>query len=190
MSYFQYFDELRKLSRLKLDEYDQILMTYGGINLPFPNGSFDAVISNAVLEHVKDLAHLSNEISRVTRPFGISYHLWHNYYSLSGAHVPDEMTLKHPWGHLLGDPAIEDYLNSSSTYLNRMLPEEIIKCLSNGFHCLAVHSMDKNYNKSQDGPDFRYEGEELFSKEIENKLANYPRSTLLTRCFLFIGVKE
>lgn len=192
LTYLRYFDELRNLSHLKLDEYNQNLKTYDGRNLPFSDETFDVVCSNAVLEHVtpNDLANLSNEISRITRSSGISYHLWHNYYSLSGAHIPDEIALAHPWGHLLADPQVNNWLNFSGTYLNRLLPEEIIKFLSHGFRCVAVHSVDKSHNKSENVSEFTYEGEELFTKELETKLTNYPRNTLLTRSFLFIGVKE
>ena len=177
---------------MELDEYNQNLKTYDGRNLPFSDQTFDVVCSNAVLEHVNpnDLAKLSNEITRITRPSGISYHLWHNYYSLSGAHIPNEIALAHPWGHLLGDPQVNNWLNSSGTYLNRMLPEKIIEFLSYGFRCVAVYSVDKNHNKSENVSEFTYEGEVFFTKELESKLTNYPRNTLLTRAFLFIGAKE
>lgn len=192
LTYLRYFDKLRKLSHLKLDEHNQNLETYDGRNLPYLDESFDVVCSNAVLEHVKpnNIAKLSNEISRVTRPAGISYHLWHNYYSFSGAHVPDEIALAHPWGHLLGDPQVNNWLNFSGTYLNQMLPEDIVNFLSHGFRCLAVHFVDKNHNKRQSFSEFAYEGETLFTKELESKLSDYSRNTLLTRSFLFIGVKE
>ena len=191
MTYRRYFDELRDVSHLKLDEYNQNLKTYNGRNLPFSDETFDVVCSNAVLEHVNpnDFAELSKELSRITRPSGICYHLRHNYYSLSGAHVPDEIALAHPWGHLLGDQRVDNWLKSSGTYLNRMLPEEIIKLLSIDFRRLAVYSVDKNHNKNENGSEFAYEGEALFTNELESKLSKYPRSTLLTRAFLFIGAK-
>ena len=180
------------MTHLEIDEYNQNLKTYDGRNLPFPDENFDVICSNAVLEHVNpnDFAKLSNEISRIMKPSGISYHLWHNYYSLSGAHIPDEIALAHPWGHLIGDPQINNWLNFSRTYLNRLLPEEIVKILSHDFRCVAVHSLDKNHNKRENDSKFTYEGEDLFTKELETKLNNYPRNTLLTRAFLFVGVKE
>lgn len=192
LTYRRYFDELRNVSHLKLDEHNQNLKTYNGRNLPFSDETFDVVCSNAVLEHINssDLTKLSNELSRITRPSGISYHIWHNYYSLSGAHIPDEIALGHPWGHLIGDPQINNWLNYSGSYLNRMLPEEIIKFLSYGFSCIAVHSVDKYNNKSENVSEFTYEGEALLTKKLESKLNKYPRNTLLTRGFLFIGVKE
>jgi SAM-dependent methyltransferase len=191
LTFFRYFDELRNFSNLELDEHDQNLKTYDGCNLPFPNETFDLVCSNAVLEHVNRqyFAKLSYEISRITRPSGISYHLWHNYYSLSGGHLPDEMALAHPWGHLTGDSTVINYRNFSKIYLNKMLPEEIAGFLSHDFRCLAVYSLDKNHNKRETSSEFTYEGEELFNK-METRLSKYRRNTLLTRSFLFVGVKE
>jgi len=47
-----------------------------GVELPFPDGSFDVVVSNHVIEHVGDVKqqalHLA-ELSRVLRPDGIGY---------------------------------------------------------------------------------------------------------------------
>jgi SAM-dependent methyltransferase len=42
--------------------------------LPFPDGTFDLVISDQVLEHVVPLAEAVREIERVTAPRGRSYH--------------------------------------------------------------------------------------------------------------------
>ena len=48
---------------------------YDGINLPFPDESFDIVYSSNVLEHVKDLDLLLRETKRVIKPTGIIIHL-------------------------------------------------------------------------------------------------------------------
>lgn len=41
-----------------------------GENLPFPDGTFDLVLSNEVIEHVADDARYAAEMVRVTRPGG------------------------------------------------------------------------------------------------------------------------
>jgi SAM-dependent methyltransferase len=44
---------------------------YDGVNLPFPDASFDTVLSVQVLEHTSDPQHLLAEMSRVLRPDGL-----------------------------------------------------------------------------------------------------------------------
>lgn len=64
---------------------------------PFPDGHFDAVVSNQVLEHVRDADFFLGEIARTLRPGGFSVHLfplrnalveWHSLLPL--AHWPED----------------------------------------------------------------------------------------------------
>lgn len=48
---------------------------YDGMNLPFPDQSFDVVYSSNVMEHVEKLGFLLKEIKRVTKNGGIGVHL-------------------------------------------------------------------------------------------------------------------
>jgi SAM-dependent methyltransferase len=48
---------------------------YDGRTIPFPDGSFDAVFSSNVLEHIRDLPAMQREIKRVLRPGGLSVHV-------------------------------------------------------------------------------------------------------------------
>jgi SAM-dependent methyltransferase len=47
-----------------------LVLCAAGEHLPFPDGSFDAVISNEVIEHVADDAMAMAEMARVLRPGG------------------------------------------------------------------------------------------------------------------------
>ena len=185
--YASYFRKLSRMSEFDLDFRHQDLVVYDGARLPFAEASFDVVCSNAVLEHVSDLSKVSRELNRVTKVGGINYHLWHNYYALSGGHVRDHLATSHPWGHLLGDKEVERYLELSGTFLNKMQPEEITKALSESFAPLTVMQVDSEHRKKGANPGFRYEGEDLLTPEIENRLLGCSREVLLTRAYLFIG---
>jgi ubiquinone/menaquinone biosynthesis C-methylase UbiE len=59
-----------------------------GTSLPFRNGSFDAVLSHAVIEHVADAPQYLRECARVLRPGGWMYLSTAPYLSFAGAHLP------------------------------------------------------------------------------------------------------
>lgn len=185
--YPAYCRRLRELSGTDLDFVHQDLISYDGKSLPFADGSFDVICSNAVLEHVSDLATLAREMRRVTKEGGIGYHLLHNYYSLSGGHVSDRLALERPWGHLLGDPDVALHLGLSGTYLNKMLPSDTVKDLSNNFHSVSVFQVDKDHRKKGIDSAFSYEGERLLAPDLENRLSPIPREVLLTRAYLLVG---
>ena len=59
-----------------------------GMALPFVNGTFDLVLSHAVIEHVPDAALYLRECVRVLRPDGHFYLSTAPYLSFAGAHLP------------------------------------------------------------------------------------------------------
>lgn len=64
---------------------------YDGAHLPFPDASFDAVISSNALEHIGDLAGMHAEIRRVLKPDGIAAHalpthMW-RFWSIMAAYL-------------------------------------------------------------------------------------------------------
>jgi len=185
--YPAYYRRLRGLCGTDLDFVHQDIVSYDGKSLPFADGSFDVICSNAVLEHVADLTTLAREMRRVTKEGGVSYHLWHNYYSFSGGHVSDRLALERPWGHLFGDPEVAFHLGLSGTYLNKMLPSDVVKELSNNFHSVSVFQVDKDHRKKGVDRAFSYEGERLLSPDLENRLSPSPREVLLTRSYLLVG---
>ena len=50
---------------------DRILRVPPGAALPFPDASFDAVVSNQVFEHIPDLGPVAAELARVLAPGGL-----------------------------------------------------------------------------------------------------------------------
>jgi ubiquinone/menaquinone biosynthesis C-methylase UbiE len=59
-----------------------------GQALPFPDASFDMVLSHAVIEHVADAALYLRELARVLKPDGTMYLSTAPYLSFAGAHLP------------------------------------------------------------------------------------------------------
>jgi SAM-dependent methyltransferase len=59
-----------------------------GMALPFRDGSFDLVLSHAVIEHVADAALYLRECRRVLAPGGRFYLSTAPYLSFAGAHLP------------------------------------------------------------------------------------------------------
>jgi ubiquinone/menaquinone biosynthesis C-methylase UbiE len=59
-----------------------------GMALPFTSGSFDLVLSHAVIEHVSDALRYLRECARVLAPGGHVYLSTSPYLSFAGAHLP------------------------------------------------------------------------------------------------------
>jgi 2-polyprenyl-3-methyl-5-hydroxy-6-metoxy-1,4-benzoquinol methylase len=59
-----------------------------GLSLPFAAGSFDAVLSHAVIEHVADAERYLVQCRRVLKPGGWMYLSTAPYLSFAGAHLP------------------------------------------------------------------------------------------------------
>jgi SAM-dependent methyltransferase len=75
-----------------------------GMALPFPAGSFDLVLSHAVIEHVADAPLYLREAARVLAPGGHIYLSTAPYLSFAGAHLP-RLKLPVPLHLLIGRPA-------------------------------------------------------------------------------------
>ncbi len=180
----RYYRRLGTLKGGSIQHEKLKLISYDGSRIPFESDSFDIVISTAVLEHVLDMDTFVRELHRVTRAGGINYHLYHNFYSLSGAHNPKSIYESYPWGHLLGEIEVNPEL------LNRIRIDEVKAHFGTQFELEESHRLDHSHRKSVAGNEFDEEGSELLTDELSRKLIQYPREELLTRSFLIVAKKN
>ena len=164
---------------ITVDQASYDLSRYDGQTLPFDDATFTCVVSNAVLEHVEDIDAFAAETSRVLQPGGIADHLWHNFFSLHGNHLPEETNIATPWGHLTGEL-------TPRTALYPRRPDEISRVFAKYFSVIAIHRADKHHRLSGDNPDFEEEGTQLYEGALRRRpeLGEYPRELLLTRSYV------
>lgn len=179
--YRRYYRQLERLAGITIAHRAYQLQSYDGKHMPFENQTFDAVLSNTVLEHVQDVDAVLRETCRVTKTGGISYHLWHNYYSLSGGHHSQSVYHKHPWGHLR--------LRYEAPGLNRFTPSQFREFFSRYFDIVGLYQVDGCARKKGFDNNFQFEGEALLSKSIRDELC-LPTELMLTRGYLIIGRKR
>lgn len=180
----RYYRRLAALGGAAIEHQKLELRSYDGLSMPFEDHTFDIVISNAVLEHVLNMAAFVRELQRVTRPGGIGYHVYHNFFSLSGSHMPRSIYEKYPWGHLLGEIEVDPSL------LNRMRVDEVSAAFGRSFALEQVHRLDHSHRKFGVDKDFEAEGEERLVAPLATRLSAYRREELLTRAFLVIVRKS
>lgn len=109
---------------------------------------FDLIVSNAVVEHIKDISGFVSEIHRLLKREGIFHAIIHNFYSLSGGHnlewaYPDEnpSTKVPPWDHLRGNKF------PPFVYLNRLKPDKYLTAFKKYLKILLFEPRDINMIK-------------------------------------------
>lgn len=178
-----YYARLAELSGRPVDHRSYKLLSYGGGRMPFPDGSFDLVMSNATLEHVHDLGTFFSECARVTSPGGIAYHAYHNYFSWSGGHISSFAERERaPWGHLRGLHHPEEGL------LNKASKEKIAGEFDRHFTLQRVTGLDAWHRPAND-PAFTPERADLLTPALRAELKDYSDEDLLTRAFLLVGTR-
>jgi SAM-dependent methyltransferase len=65
--------------------------------MEFPDDSFDLIMSRSVLEHIRPIERLVDEMARVLRPGGLAYHEIDPFYWLRGCHKRGLVDI--PWAH-------------------------------------------------------------------------------------------
>ena len=179
--YAAYTRELRKHLPCSAKRRPLPLHSYDGAHLPFADDSFDAIYSNAVMEHVADVSEAAAEMARVSRSGGLIDVVWHNFFSPSGGHRSPREVARSPWGHLVG--------GRLGSALNRLQPEEIVDAFSRHMKIILVQKMDAEYRvEGEEG--FSPEGADLLTQAWRSRLPGLSVDTLTTRAFLLQGCVE
>lgn len=179
-----FFVALGLLANASFEHKALSICTYDGHRLPFADGSFDAVCSNAVLEHVDDLPAFVSEAARVLRPGGVVDMLWHNFFCPSGGHRLASDEARSPWGHVTGESPPPPL-----GFLNRRRPDEMRREFERRLTVRRVIGASWN-NSLQDEIGFVPEGEDRLDDAWRKRLPGLPDSLLTTRAYLLQAVKE
>lgn len=179
----RYYQHLQAQAAVSVRHSDYHVVRYNGSRLPFEQGAFDCIISNAVLQELPlPLEPFAGEMARVLKPGGAIDLEWHNFYSWSGHYKGELESRRMPWGHLRGGPY--------HPCLNRATPTQIIEAFTPHFAHLRVLGHDRDYRLRDRDPRFIPEGKEALTPEIAAELAEYPREWLLTRGFILQGYRR
>ncbi len=155
--------------RLQLERYD-------GVNLDFPDATFDLVVSHEVFEHVSEVGPLLDSLHRVMKPDARTYIYVHSWTSISGGH---HIAWKHPntrpsrvvapWDHLRDErhPFVP-------SWLNRMREADYRRLFAKRF---AI-------NAWMDGAE---EGRTLLTPLLREDLKAYGEHELLTKGFVIMA---
>jgi SAM-dependent methyltransferase len=170
------------LAQTSFDHRALSLHTYDGRRLPFADGTFDAVCSNAVLEHVEDLQAFVEETARVLRPAGVVDMLWHNFYSPSGGHRHASDEARSPWGHITGE-------SPTPSHVNRKKPDEMRAEFEKRLTVRRVVGVSRDHSLEGD-IGFEPEGAARLDEVWRSKLPGLSDRLLTTRSFLIQAVKE
>ena len=178
--YRLYYRHLARLAGRRLPPRFLSIATYDGVHFPFPDETFDALISSAVLEHVADMDSFAAECARVLRPGGVLDMWWHNWYCPSGSHIdPLDATLG-PWGHLMGGPSLPE--------LNHLPPESVSRSFARHVDVLSVRAADA-FHRLAGQQGYAPEGVGLLTPIWRDRLADYSEELLTTTGFILQGCR-
>jgi len=187
-----YFQCIESLSGIREKDFNYRVHSYDGTTLPFRDGEFNVIISNSVLESVKDVQNTASELRRVIQKGGVINLSWKNFYSFSGNIRSFKTNKRNPWGHLRGE--LNDGIN-----LNRMRPEKVREIFSRYFksnnlyyrdinHFIVPMETDIEFSLCTENPHlFEWEMKKTLFSNRKELLEKYPENLLLSRGFKLIG---
>ncbi len=93
-----------------------------GASLPFPDGYFDAILFDSVIEHVRDPWAVLSQCKRVLKVGGIIFIVFPPYYGPLSGHIDDYVLI--PWFHLLPHGIVRRVLLSRDAVPGFLSPED------------------------------------------------------------------
>ncbi len=170
-----FYQQLGRLAGFRPDFDSLRLETADATQLPYKDGSFDLVISNAVFEHIPDVEKAVVEMKRALKEGGVCYIRIHLYSSITGGH---NLAWAHPdtnpppgappWDHLRDKMR----LNNNHVYLNKLREKDFYEIFSSNL-------------KIVEWINDRYEGQSLLTPQIKAELKTYSEEEL-TKSFVVV----
>lgn len=173
-----YYKTLESKFGSKLSTKNLKILRLDAAKIPFPSESFDAVISNDVFEHIKDVESAVSEINRVLKKGGISINSIHLFPSISGGHNLQWENIEkltkntNPWGHLRNNSY------PSHVYLNRLRRKDYEEFFKRYMQILNIEASRS--------------GEKFLTKTILNELLKkgYSKRELLETELRIVSAKK
>lgn len=172
-----YFNELARLTGLRLTETGLDMRAMDVQHLTLPDGVYDVIHSNATWEHIADVRAANATVARNLAPGGIAYIEIHLFPSLSGGHdlpwiVPGTTVLGDvkPWQHLR-DPQWQ-----APVFLNRHRERDYRRMFEET-PGLTIAEWHVEYT----------EGHDLATPEVLQSLPDYTREELTTRSIIVVA---
>lgn len=171
-----YYRELAAVTPFPLRFKDVDARRLSATELPFPDDTFDLVVSHEVFEHIDDIPAALRRLRRVMKPDGLTYIYVHNYTSLSGGHhiawkYPDTepSEVVPPWDHLR-----QNLYPEIPSWINRLRERDYRQAFEAQFDIL-------------DWFPIATEGQGLLTPELRAELADYSEAELLTKGFVVVA---
>lgn len=175
--YKKYYMELEVLAGRPLSFKGLDVRQMDILKTEFPDGYFDAVISNAVFEHIPDIDAACSQIKRVTKKDGYLVIGIHLFPSLSGGHHDqwrDPASVREPsvppWDHLRRQSSPVD------PSLNRLRLQDYIRVFEKCFTILDLIRDESHVERSR----------RFLTPQIKTELSDYSEDELLMRSVVLI----
>jgi SAM-dependent methyltransferase len=176
----RYYRHLSREAGVPVHHREYRIIRYAGDEPPLPEGAFDCVISNAVLQELRgDLRLYARRIAGLLRPGGFIDLEWHNFYSWSGHYLGETESRRNPWGHLLEDRYHPD--------LNRATPAQVRHAFAPYFTDLRLLGHDRRCRLAGRDADYEPEGQTDLTRDRRERLSAWPEEWLTTRGYILQG---